>query len=642
MKKVFLVLLISVFILICSFCVNAGGIIVDSEEEIKLAYIDHIHRPELTTSSVGIDKYYGTYNGYRCVVMSVRGDLITHDIGKLEINGITFNFEYSAYVGNFYLYKDGKFTHILQGYLDKLIDDFDLYCIAHAHGNFTLSENAYKEAVTAERDGVIYEFDAQTSTLSLSGDGVIPDYLMPAFADDMYISPLCGNSFIKHVIIKEGITGIGKNFFNSCSMLESVELPDGMEIISSDAFEFCANLKKIVFPEGIKRIEFFQNEFDEIWFYGNLPEIINDGPFRGFKGTLYIPYGNKTWTSKAIQDIDSILETDISWGFWYAPDIKFAINEFADLKKNAWYNDAIQYVYENDIMCGIGNNKFDPSGVVTREQMVQVLYKIADGKEANPYAETGFTDVKKNRWYTPAVRWAGSHNISSGVGNGFFGIGRILTREQLAAFIMNYAEKSGCQIYTYSDIETFIDADKVSPWALKAIKFCLGQGIFNGKSNGKLDPKGYATRAELAQVLMIFGEWLEENNAYRLVINGKDHGYVENVGVNGILPSTQVVLPLCYILNDLGVTVDWESEEKGLFTYDDKTYFIDISEGAKVIDENGNTLLIPAPGGNMYTGTASKEVILDSVTLKTVLRIIGIQVQTGIDINNKVLNVYSA
>ncbi len=640
MKKVMLVLFIFVFMIICSLCINAGGIIEDTEEEIGFAYIQHLHRPELTPSSVGIVRYYGTYNGYRCVVMGVWGDLITQDTGKIEINGITFNFDYSVYVGDFYLYKNGIFTHIATGYQQKLIDDFDLYCIAQKHGNFTLADGAYEEPITVERDGVIYEFDAQTGTLTLLGDGAIPDYSMPAFADDRYLSPLSDNSFIKSVIIEDGITRIGPYFFLCCNALESIQLPDSMVEIANDAFYNCHNLKKIVFPEGIRRIEYFENDLNEIWFYGNLPEFVDGGPFRGFKGTVYVPYGNKTWTSKDLQDIDAIAGTEISWGFWYAPDIKYAINEFVDLKSNAWYIDAVQYVYENDIMSGVGNNSFDPTGIVTREQMVQVLYKLANGNDTNPYAETGFTDVKKGSWYTPAVKWAKQHNITAGIGNGVFGLGQALTREQLAVFIMNYAEKSGCEIYTYSDIQKYNDAEQISHWAVKGLKFCLGQDIFNGKGNGKLDPRGYATRAELAQVLMTFGYWLDEHNAYRLVIDGEDHGYVENVKVNGILPSSQVILPFCYIMNELGVSIDWEREEKGSFAYGDAMYCIDMSDGIKLLDEDGDTLLIPAPGGNMYVGEEEYELILDSVTLKTVLHIIGIDVQTGIDINNKVLSVY--
>lgn len=641
MKKVLLFLLILVFMVICMFSVSAGGMIVDTEEEIELAYIKHLYRPELTPSSVGIVRYYGTYNGYRCVVMSVWNDLITHDTGKLEINGITFNFEYSAYVGDFFLYKDGKLTHILQGYQDKLIDDFDLYCIAQKHGDFTIADSAYKEPVIVERDGVIYEFDIQNGTLILSGEGAIPDYLMPAFADDMYISPLCDLSFIKHVIIKEGITRIGKYYFLCCENLETVQLPDSMEEIALDAFYSCPKLKKIIFPEGIKRIEYFDNCLNEIWFYGNLPEIINDGPFRGFNGIIYVPYGNETWTNEAIEKIDSIVGTEISWGFWNAPEIKNAVNEFIDLKSDAWYINAVQYVYEKGIMSGVGNNSFDPAGVVTREQMVQVLYEIANGKEGNPYADTGFTDVKKGRWYTPAVKWAKLHNITAGIGNGVFGLGKPLTREQLAVFIMNYAEKSGCEIYTYSDIKKYHDANCISSWAVKGMSFCLGQGIFNGKGDSMLDPRGYATRAELAQVIMKFGYWLDEHNAYRLVINCKDHGYVENVKVNGILPSSQVILPLSYILNDLGVQVEWESNNKGSFTYGEELFIIDMSDGTKLLDEEGNSLLFPAPGGNMYVGAEEYELMLDSVTLKSVLYIIGIEVQTGIDINNKVLNVYN-
>ena len=91
---------------------------------------------------------------------------------------------------------------------------------------------------------------------------------------------------------------------------------------------------------------------------------------------------------------------------------------FADVSKGAWYYDAVQYVYENDLFSGTSGTTFEPQTPMTRGMLVSVLWRL-DGKPAVP-AENPFTDVAPRVWYTSGVLWAASEDIVSGMGGGIF------------------------------------------------------------------------------------------------------------------------------------------------------------------------------------------------------------------------------
>ena len=216
---------------------------------------------------------------------------------------------------------------------------------------------------------------------------------------------------------------------------------------------------------------------------------------------------------------------------------------FDDLVEDAWYTAGIEYVYENGIMTGMDNNKFAPAGNLTREQLMQVFFNLG-GIEPNAYnGRTGFDDVKIGKWYSRAVNWAKKMEITSGVSENIFGLGQHVTREQLATFIKNYLVHTGSEVNVEGSLDAFDDANSVSDWAMDGMKFCVSNGIIQGKSETTLDPKGYATRAELAQML---SQFLEAGFVYRVNFdaNGADSctaefRYVAPGNIIGNLPKAE-------------------------------------------------------------------------------------------------------
>ena len=101
-------------------------------------------------------------------------------------------------------------------------------------------------------------------------------------------------------------------------------------------------------------------------------------------------------------------------------------------------------------------------------------------------------------WYADAVNWAASEGIVAGVGGGRFAPDQPITRQDLAVMLWRYA---GNPEPEKNELD-FHDAEKVSGYAWKALCWANEKGIVNGKGGGILDPKGNATRAQAAQMLM--------------------------------------------------------------------------------------------------------------------------------------------
>ncbi len=177
---------------------------------------------------------------------------------------------------------------------------------------------------------------------------------------------------------------------------------------------------------------------------------------------------------------------------------------YADVSEKAWYYDAVQYATRNGLMNGVGGNKFDPNGGMTRAMLVTVLWRY----EGQPMGyENKFTDVnaKSGSWYIDAVAWAAENGIVNGIGSNKFDPNGKITREQMAAILFRYANKKGIDTSKRGNLNTFPDANNVSAWAKDAVQWTVAEGIING-SDGKLLPKGNATRAQVATILMRFIE----------------------------------------------------------------------------------------------------------------------------------------
>lgn len=174
---------------------------------------------------------------------------------------------------------------------------------------------------------------------------------------------------------------------------------------------------------------------------------------------------------------------------------------FTDVSDNAWYKNAVTYVYENGLFSGDGAGAFSPNAPMTRGMFVQVLSnKTSNYNKADWAGKTSFSDVNKNKWYAPAVEWASKAGLVSGVGNGKFAPENNVTRQEMAVIMYNYAKKTGNDTsYDNTVLSQFPDASSVSGWAKEAMQWAVTHKVVNG-SDGKLKPGSSAKRCEVAQV----------------------------------------------------------------------------------------------------------------------------------------------
>ncbi|MBP3597208.1 MAG: S-layer homology domain-containing protein [Clostridia bacterium] len=173
---------------------------------------------------------------------------------------------------------------------------------------------------------------------------------------------------------------------------------------------------------------------------------------------------------------------------------------FNDVDRDAWYYNAVEYVYKNNIITGYNKDIFAPEDKLTRGMLVTVLYRMEGSKSVSGMPK--FPDVQdSSQYYFKAVKWATDNNIVSGYNTGYFGPNDNITREQLAVILNKYAKFKGKDVSAYNNLSSFKDRFSVSDYARTQMKWAVGAGVITGNSDGTLKPKGEATRAEAAAML---------------------------------------------------------------------------------------------------------------------------------------------
>lgn len=174
---------------------------------------------------------------------------------------------------------------------------------------------------------------------------------------------------------------------------------------------------------------------------------------------------------------------------------------FTDVNTTDWCYDAVQYVYEKGMMNGTSTTTFSPDSTTTRGMIVTILHRM----EGTPAATgTAFTDVPAGQWYSDAVSWASANGIVGGYGNGLFGSNDPITREQMVAILNRYSMYKGYDTAAAGSITGFADAAQVISYAVEPMGWAIGNGLISGTGNNTLVPKGNATRAQAAMILMRF------------------------------------------------------------------------------------------------------------------------------------------
>ena len=184
---------------------------------------------------------------------------------------------------------------------------------------------------------------------------------------------------------------------------------------------------------------------------------------------------------------------------------------FTDMPgKSNWAHEGIEYVLIAGLFTGTSETAFSPDTEMSRAMLVKVLSNLElsctpiEGENA---PADSFGDVATGAWYESAILWAAGRGIVMGTGDGLFDPDGTVTREQIAAILFRYAEYRGIASDRRAELAKYADASDVSGYAQEAMQWAAAEGLISGKSNDGitlLDPKGAATRAQVASIIMRF------------------------------------------------------------------------------------------------------------------------------------------
>ena len=262
-------------------------------------------------------------------------------------------------------------------------------------------------------------------------------------------------------------------------------------------------------------------------------------------GNLYAVYvddaGKVEWITKSSYNA-SLKAVVFETGHFsvYGVGYKTFVPAFTDITGH-WAADNILFAASRGLLSGTSDTTFSPDTGMTRGMFVTALGRLA-GINPDSYQTGKFTDVKADAYYAPYVNWAAQTGIVEGITATTFAPDTNINREQMAVIMKNYAAKLGYDLPQTLKAVTFADNTQISSWAKDAVKSMQQAGILAGKNENKFDPKGTATRAEVATVLRRFVEIVidpQAANGWQQNDSGQWNYYRNGESVKGWLSEDQ-------------------------------------------------------------------------------------------------------
>lgn len=183
---------------------------------------------------------------------------------------------------------------------------------------------------------------------------------------------------------------------------------------------------------------------------------------------------------------------------------------FDDMESHAWAIDAVDYLFNLDVVNGVSDFMFAPYDNVTREQFTKLVCSAFD-IELYPQITVNFSDTDKNSWYYPYIEKMVSSGLIKGMSDDVFGVGENIKRQDMAVIMYRVGEYKGVFSSKRPD-SPFADSNVISSYALNAVNSLKEYGILNGDEKGNFNPKSCATRAEAAQMIYNMLMYIENQN----------------------------------------------------------------------------------------------------------------------------------
>lgn len=209
----------------------------------------------------------------------------------------------------------------------------------------------------------------------------------------------------------------------------------------------------------------------------------------------------ETYTDMLTSDIEKIVTVKVGNGDTLIID---SSEMFNDVDSDRWYKEYVDYVVTNNIFNGMSETDFEPNTAMTRAMFVQVLANLEGVDTENRDVDTVFSDVPSGKWYAPSVKWANENGIVDGVSRTTFEPNAGVTREQMCVLLVRFANYKGLTLNEAVAPKVFSDDANLSNYAKDAVYACQRAGIVSGMTETTFDPKGSATRAQVAKIYTVF------------------------------------------------------------------------------------------------------------------------------------------
>lgn len=198
--------------------------------------------------------------------------------------------------------------------------------------------------------------------------------------------------------------------------------------------------------------------------------------------------------------ITTVLKGTVTAEKYGEPEGRITIKGYTDVTAANWYCEAVAYVTDNKLMDGRTETTFAPTANTTRAEFVTALYRLAGSPEVT--VENPFTDVADDAAYRDAVLWAYENKVVEGMTATTFEPGSSIQRQQIAAILYRYVGAEAVE----ADLSVFSDASAIQAYANEAMQWMVSTELFKGNADSTINPRGTATRAEVATIIMRFAE----------------------------------------------------------------------------------------------------------------------------------------
>lgn len=183
------------------------------------------------------------------------------------------------------------------------------------------------------------------------------------------------------------------------------------------------------------------------------------------------------------------------------------VNSFTDISANDWFYESVRYTASAQLFIGTEATVFSPDDAMTREMIVTVLWRLAGSPVVPDENKINFRDVSTDSYAYEAIRWASMFNIIEGYGDGTFGYGDPILREQLVTILFRFARSYvgvDVSLTDSTNILGYSDVLQISQGMAQPFQWAVGAKIIYGTSRTTLEPRGMATRAQVAAVFQRF------------------------------------------------------------------------------------------------------------------------------------------